>query len=129
MIKETTGKYREVCVPYRQREYAPYDDCYGVYKYAKRVLDDYVELSQTPDYESDYDTRFKRTIKRHRWVYQNEVGELRPNIIIHHINHVKGDDRPENLQATTRKKHRSIHNQELYKLRSGLENGFKRKDK
>ncbi len=114
MIIETTGKFKEVCIPYRQTNYKEYDDCYGVYKFAKRVRDDYVQLSQTAEMEGQYNEKFKRTIIRHRWVYQNEVGELSPTIIIHHLNHVKGDDRPENLSAETRATHKSKHNKDVY---------------
>ena len=128
MIIETTGKYKEVCIPYRQKDFKPYKDCYGVYKYAKRVRDDYVELSQTSDFDdNNYDKSFKRTIMRHRWVYQNEVGELSPQILIHHINHVKGDDRPENLEPTSRSKHRKIHNKAIFTEYNQMKNGYSRK--
>lgn len=114
MIIETTGKFVEVCIPYRQITYKPYVDCYGIYKFAKRTSDNYIELCQTEDFTSSYNTDYKRSITRHRWIYQNEVGELSSDILIHHINHVKGDDRPENLEPVTRKKHKQLHNRNTY---------------
>lgn len=34
---------------------------------------------------------------------------------VHHINHVKDDNRPENLQAVTSKEHSAIHMRSLHK--------------
>lgn len=110
MIKETTGKFKEIFVPYRQLKFEKYQDCYDVYKYAKRKSN-YVQLSQVKDYKQEsYDKKYPKTIMRHRWVYWNETG-IKPDssVIIHHINHVKGDDRPENLHVMNRSSHMKEH--------------------
>ena len=49
-------------------------------------------------------------VKRSRLVMEITLGRfLKPTEIVHHINGIKDDDRPENLVVTTRSSHMSTH--------------------
>lgn len=49
-------------------------------------------------------------VAEHRYVYETSRGITLPkNVIVHHVNGVKDDNRPENLIATTRSAHSKIH--------------------
>lgn len=47
----------------------------------------------------------------HRWVVMNQLQrQLTRGECVHHINHQRDDNRPENLQLTTHKVHKFLHN-------------------
>ncbi len=49
-------------------------------------------------------------IPEHRYVYEQSRGVTLPKgVIVHHINGIKSDNRPENLIATTRSQHQLVH--------------------
>ena len=56
-------------------------------------------------------TKHGRRVYVHRKVMEDYLGwKLKPNEVIHHINHNKTDNRIENLQILTRSEHIKIHN-------------------
>jgi transposase-like protein len=51
-------------------------------------------------------------VKRAILVAEAKIGRpLAPNEITHHINHVKEDDRPENIEVLTSSEHTTLHNE------------------
>ena len=46
----------------------------------------------------------------HRHVYEKNNGNIPNGYVIHHINHNKLDNRPQNLRAMTRSEHSQHHN-------------------
>jgi len=58
-----------------------------------------------PDYPSSMK---KGYVYRHRYVYEQVHGKLPEGWRVHHINGVKGDDRPENLYAMPVKIHKGL---------------------
>lgn len=56
----------------------------------------------------------------YRGVMAAELGRLlNPNEIVHHVNGDMQDDRPENLQVTTRAEHMNMHRAEILAGRNG----------
>ena len=108
MKYDTRAQY----VPEDQFKTEPYDDCYGVYKFARRIRNlGYVRLSKFYPYVKGAGNE----VMRHRWVYQNEFGDIPPDSVVHHKNGVKGDDRPENLECMTKSQHHKLHRQQSIK--------------
>lgn len=82
-----------------------YEDCFGMYRYARKDSAGYVLLSKNnPPHQGKGDM-----IARHRWVYEKTQGEIPEGYDINHINRIKGDDRPENLEALTASQHQKKH--------------------
>lgn len=51
-------------------------------------------------------------IKEHRWIMEQSIGRiLNREELVHHINHIKTDNRIENLMIISRSKHSSHHSQ------------------
>jgi predicted Zn-ribbon and HTH transcriptional regulator len=50
-----------------------------------------------------------KKIWRHREVWEQAHGPIPGSVHVHHLNHVPGDDRLENLQAVTGSRHRKHH--------------------
>lgn len=64
-------------------------------------------LVHMPDYPS---ARKDGYIFEHRYVYEQSRGVRLPkDVIVHHINGVRDDNRPENLMATIRQRHDRVH--------------------
>lgn len=61
-------------------------------------------------------------IMEHRLVMEKKIGRyLRPDEIIHHINHIRTDNRPENLEIKSNGEHAKEYWQENEKLRNVLD--------
>lgn len=52
-----------------------------------------------------------RTFSEHRLVYEQANGSIAPGLVIHHKNHDKLDNRPENLEALSASEHAKHHMQ------------------
>ena len=53
---------------------------------------------------------------KHRLVVERETGEyLRPDLVVHHINFKRDDNRIENLRVMTKSEHRKLHSEERRK--------------
>jgi HNH endonuclease len=56
----------------------------------------------------------KGWIKEHQVVAERVLGRLlNANEVVHHVNGIKTDNRPENLQVLTQQAHRKLHNDEI----------------
>lgn len=101
-----------------QVEYLPYNDCYGKYKYAKRDTQGYVKLCLNKDHIVGEDD----TIYRHRWVYMNEKKDIPKGYVINHLNRIRGDDHPDNLEMLTKSAHskKHVHEQKSGRIPIGV---------
>ena len=52
-------------------------------------------------------------LRLHRFVYQQEIGEIPKGFEVHHIDHDKSNNEPANLQLVSASEHRRIHAEEL----------------
>lgn len=58
-------------------------------------------------------------VLEHRLIAESSIGRmLEDNEVVHHKNHIRTDNRIENLQIMTASEHRSMHMKEWHKLRS-----------
>ena len=56
-------------------------------------------------------TKQGKYVKRARLALEKELGRyLMPNYVVHHINGIRGDDRPENLLELSKSDHTKLHN-------------------
>lgn len=64
-------------------------------------------------------------VKEHVLVAENKIGRpIRQDEVVHHINEIKTDNRPENLEVLTRGAHFSHHKREYWaKKRGNISNG------
>lgn len=62
--------------------------------------------------------KLKLSISLHRLVYETFVGPIPEGYDVHHINHVKIDNRVENLCLVESKKHRKAHTEESVIVKS-----------
>ena len=54
----------------------------------------------------------------HKVLVERELGRyLTPDEVVHHINHVRNDNRPENLMLMDRKEHMTMHMKEIHEQR------------
>ena len=68
------------------------------------------------------DGNYKR---RNRVIAEKKIGrELKPEEVVHHINGIKTDDRPENLYVCSRGEHTAIHYQTMEIINELLENEY-----
>ena len=67
--------------------------------------------------------------RRNRIVAEQKIGrKLKSNEVVHHINGIKTDDRPENLYVCTRAEHTPIHYQTMEIINEFMEKGYVRFD-
>ena len=72
----------------------------------KTIHSGYVMI-KTDDHPS---ADFNGYVREHRLVMEKHIGRyLKRNEVVHHINHIKTDNRIENLQLTDNKSHSSMH--------------------
>ena len=65
-------------------------------------------------YKPDHPNADKKGyVPEHRVIAEEKLGrQLKPNEVVHHINHIKDDNRRENLQVMSMKDHKSFHSQQ-----------------
>ena len=67
-------------------------------------------------YQPFHPRAIRQYVKRCYLVMEKHLGRyLKPEEIVHHINHIKTDDRLKNLQLTTQSEHIKIHNPLQYR--------------
>ena len=60
-------------------------------------------------------------VLEHRIVVENHLGRyLQPGGVVHHKNHIKTDNRLENLEVMERGEHHSLHMSEMHEKRPGF---------
>ena len=89
----------------------------------KRAIEDFTPMKGARGYEVIYAPEHPRAdtqgyVKRHIVIEEQKIGRpLRPDEVVHHINGVRNDNRPENLQVMTDHDHRSYHAKEAWRRR------------
>lgn len=69
------------------------------------------------DWAPDHPANVRGYVPQHRIIVEKSIGRyLQADEEVHHINHVKDDNRLENLQLLTRMEHRKLHGVEKKKL-------------
>lgn len=86
----------------------PYIDKYNVYYFTRKDSSGYRLLSKyNPPRIGHSDI-----VQEHKWIYENEVGKTPDGYIINHKNHIKDDNRIENLEIMTQSEHITKHHKE-----------------
>lgn len=87
-----------------------YDGMNG-YGHTKKHTHGY-ELVYAPDHPNAHADGY---VLKHTVVLERQIGRyLAPDEVAHHINHIRNDNRPENLMLMNRHEHMSMHMRERY---------------
>lgn len=100
---ETKARISAAKKKYRKR------DDYEFGGHEKKRSDGYVQVF-VPDHPHATSDGF---VMRHTLVMEREIGRLlNPDEVVHHINHIRDDNRLENLRLMTKKEHNALHGKE-----------------
>lgn len=83
----------------------------------KQRSDGYISLYY-PDYPSSSKDGY---VMEHVYIMEQNIGRvLNDNEVVHHKNHIRNDNRIENLQLLTFKEHASLHMRERWEKKKGV---------
>ena len=112
--------------------------CYNISMTTKQIIEELADGEPLPT-STPYKYKNSRGYVRLRWlvgprhyveIYEHRIAAGRPpsNLDVHHINHIKDDNRPENLLVLSRRDHSKLHsslNREKWDKRRAARGGYR----